>query len=60
MFEKFEKWIKAETEASENLKRGETKQFTCPICGGDAFVGKSSYNGHKLSYCRNCKMRIIE
>ena len=50
------KWVKAENEA---VKNG-TQEFTCPLCGGEAFWVRSPYNGHKHSGCRKCGMKVME
>ena len=50
------KYLKAEMEAEE---KGE-QDFTCPLCGGDAFWVRSPYNNHKHSGCRKCGMRVME
>jgi transcription elongation factor Elf1 len=50
------KYLKAEQEAEENGKQ----EFTCPLCGGEAFWVRSPYNGHKHSGCRKCGMRVME
>ena len=50
------KYIKAEIEA---IEKGE-QEFTCPLCGGDAFWVRSPYNGHKHSGCRKCGMKVME
>lgn len=50
------KYLKAEIEAVE---KGE-QEFTCPLCGGDAFWVRSPYNGHKHSGCRKCGMKVME
>lgn len=34
--------------------------FKCPICNGEAIASKSSYNGHVMGSCENCKIKIRE
>lgn len=36
------------------------KEFVCPICGGKAYWGRSSYNNHLHSGCRDCRFYMIE
>ena len=54
--DKFELFVKAFGEAE---KRGE-KDFTCPMCGGHAFWGRSAYNGHLHMGCKDCGYKIYE
>lgn len=44
---------------SEAQERGE-REFTCPLCGGKAFWGRSPGNGHIHAGCDGCGMRIME
>lgn len=41
-------------------KRGELVEFTCPLCGGKAWVSRSTYNGHIWSKCESCGMSSME
>lgn len=43
-----------------DLKKGETRILTCPICGKDTFtVSRSCYNGHLAVSCE-CGIRIMQ
>ena len=50
------KYLKAQQEAEEQGK----EEFTCPICGGQAFWGRSSINNHLHSRCENCGIRVMQ
>jgi predicted RNA-binding Zn-ribbon protein involved in translation (DUF1610 family) len=50
------RYLKAEMEAEE---KG-THEFTCPLCGGEAFWIRSPYNNHKHSGCKKCGMKVHE
>lgn len=50
------KFMKAQQEAEKN---GEEK-FTCPLCGGEALWGRSSYNNHLHCACKGCGIRMME
>lgn len=41
-------------------KKNGAAEFKCPICGGRAFVQRSSYNGHARGYCQVCGVRFME
>lgn len=43
-------------EALENAPFDTEITFRCPLCGGAAHAGKSSYNGHKHASCDQCKI----
>ena len=43
----------------EAEKKGE-ENFVCPLCGGVAWWGRSSYNGHLHMGCNNCDFRIMQ
>lgn len=47
-------------EAHKDLEKGQSKDFICPICGGNAHAAKASNNGHLHAYCENCKMSIMQ
>ena len=34
--------------------------FTCPMCGGEAVWGRSSYNNHLHCGCKGCGFRMME
>lgn len=35
-------------------------QFTCPLCGGEAHVIMSGYNGAHIAQCFGCDMNFME
>ena len=49
-------FLKAQQKAEET---GE-KQFKCPLCGGDAWWQRSSYNGHLHCGCEDCRFLMME
>jgi len=49
-------FLKAQTEAEE---KGE-KEFVCPLCGGKAWWGRSSYNNHLHCGCKKCGFKMME
>ena len=49
-------FLKAQQKAEET---GE-KQFKCPLCGGDAWWQRSSYNGHLHCGCEGCGFLMME
>lgn len=48
--------LKAQDEAEDNGK----EEFTCPLCGGEAYWFRSMYNNHLHIRCKNCSMRMDE
>lgn len=50
------KFLKAQQKAEE---AGE-KQFKCPLCGGDAWWERSSYNRHLHCGCKGCGFLMME
>lgn len=54
--EAFFKFLKAQHEAEEAGK----EEFTCPVCGGNAWWGRASINGHLHCGCEKCGMKVIE
>lgn len=50
------KFMKAQQEAEKN---GE-EEFTCPLCGGEAWWGRSSYNNHLHCGCKKCDVMIMQ
>ena len=38
----------------------DTIRFTCPLCGGDAYVGRATYNGHMHASCSTCEITVAE
>ena len=55
-FDSIAKFMKAQQEAEKN---GEEK-FTCPLCGGEALWGRSSYNNHLHCGCEKCNILIMQ
>lgn len=51
-----DEFIKAQQEAEEI---GE-EEFVCPICGGHAWWGRSSYNNHLHCGCEGCGIMVVE
>ena len=49
-------FMKAQMEAEQ---KGED-EFVCPLCGGDAWLGRSSYNNHLRCGCRKCGFKMME
>lgn len=41
-------------------KRGVKYRFICPLCGGDAAIVASTYNGHRHAWCNKCDMGYME
>ena len=54
--EAFLEFLKAHHEAEEAGK----EEFTCPVCGGDAWWGRAAINGHLHCGCEKCGMKVIE
>lgn len=52
----FVSFIKAQIEAEEQGKN----EFTCPLCGGDAWWRRVSYNNHLRSGCKKCEFFIMQ
>lgn len=49
-------FLEAQQEAEE---KGE-HEFVCPICGGQAWWGRSDLNGHLHCGCEGCGIRMME
>lgn len=47
-------------DALSDAEQAGEKEFTCPLCGGKASWGKSSYNGHIHAYCEYCGFTITQ
>ena len=41
-----------------SLKPGESKDFICPNCGGDAHGGRVNSNGHLHVWCDKCELQL--
>lgn len=39
---------------------GKVCDFTCPLCGSEAWAGKSVFNGHCRGECKKCGFKLIE
>lgn len=39
---------------------GVTYQFVCPLCGGEAWVLASTFNGHKHAECSACGVGFMQ
>lgn len=49
-------FMRAQKEAEKSGK----KEFTCPLCGGEAWWGRAPSNGHLHCGCRKCGFRLME
>lgn len=49
-------FLSAQKEAE---KKGQ-EEFTCPLCGGEAWWGRAPLNGHLHCGCLKCKISIME
>lgn len=56
LLEDFKKFFTAQREAETE---GNT-EFTCPLCGGNAYWGRASSNNHLHTGCRDCRFRSLE
>ncbi len=52
--------IKAFMQARDEAEKANKEEFKCPLCGGDAWWGRSSYNNHLHCGCRKCGFRMME
>ena len=48
-------FMRAREEAEKNGK----KEFTCPLCGGEAWWGRAPSNGHLRCGCRKCRFSLM-
>ena len=46
--------------ALNKAEKENQQEFTCPICGGDAFWTRSPYSGHIHAGCTKCRIRVLE
>ena len=46
--------------ALNKAEKENRQEFTCPICGGNAFWTRSQYNGHIHAGCTKCRIRVLE
>ena len=44
----------------KNLKKGESIEITCPICGGKVSASRSGYNGHWRLRCGKCGLTMVQ
>lgn len=44
----------------QNVKKGETITFECPICNGEVTASRSSYNGHLHATCSKCGINCMQ
>ena len=49
-------FMKARQAAEEHWKT----EFVCPICGGNAWWGRSTYNNHLHCGCEKCEIIMME
>lgn len=54
------KMLKFRQMAGMGLKKGEEKEFVCPLCGGKAKASRDSAKGHLWAECEECGMKIIQ
>ena len=54
--EKALKFLEAQDKA-ENLNK---EEFTCPLCGGTAWWGRSKINNHLHIRCKKCGFGILQ
>lgn len=55
------KAIKLMKKAKEICKESDTTyEFECPICGNNAYAGKSSINNHIHLKCEKCNISIMQ
>lgn len=54
------KILKFRQMAGMGLKKGEAKEFDCPLCGGKAKASRSVTNGHLWAKCENCGVDLIQ
>lgn len=47
-------------EAAKGLNKGESKEFTCPVCGGKAHAERVKLNGHLHANCEKCGLRVMQ
>lgn len=52
-------FAKAVARYADDISIGQKLEFTCPLCGGDAIVGKAAYNGHIYAYC-DCGATMVK
>ncbi|MEI1256017.1 hypothetical protein V8Q34_14860 [Blautia sp. JLR.GB0024] len=46
--------------AGKDLKRGKSKEFICPLCGGKAYAARARINGHLHAGCKKCGIRVMQ
>ena len=56
IIEKLNQFMKAQNKAEA---KGES-EFVCPLCGGAALWGRSTYNNHLHCGCRKCGFKMME
>ena len=52
-------FIEAAMNFAEDIPKGQKREFTCPLCGGTAVIGKAAYNGHVYAHC-DCGSTIMQ
>ena len=46
--------------AQEEAEKFQREHFTCPLCGGPAWWGRSEINNHLHTGCQKCGFRMME
>lgn len=46
--------------AQDKAEKNGFKAFTCPLCSGDAWWVRSTYNNHLHCGCRKCGFKMME
>lgn len=52
--------MKTFTDAQRQAEKAGEEQFVCPLCGGEAWWGRSSYNNHLHCGCHGCGYLIMQ
>ena len=52
--------ISAFMQAQDEAEKANKQEFQCPLCGGVAVWGRSSYNNHLHCVCKGCGFRMME
>lgn len=52
--------LKFREEAEKGLDPGDSKEFTCPLCGGNAYAEIVRENEHLHAICHKCGFKVME
>lgn len=47
-------------EAQKKAEKAGKEQFVCPLCGGNAWWGRSNINNHLHYGCKDCDYRVVQ